>query len=66
MTVSLEECAHEILEVVLLIMRDIRTEFRRRRTFDLSVPQFRTLTFIDHQPGSPYPASSLQSYAKRV
>ena len=40
-------CAQEILEVVPQVMRAIRAELRRHRTADLSVPQFRTLAFID-------------------
>ena len=40
-------CAQEILEVVPAVMRIIRAEMRRHRTADLSVPQFRTLAFID-------------------
>ncbi|MGD0093744.1 MAG: MarR family transcriptional regulator, partial [Planctomycetota bacterium] len=31
-----------------LVMRTIRSEVRRRRQFDLSVPQFRTLAFLYH------------------
>jgi DNA-binding MarR family transcriptional regulator len=42
-----DTCAQEILEVVPSIMRTIRTEMRRHRTVDLSVPQFRTLGYID-------------------
>jgi DNA-binding MarR family transcriptional regulator len=47
MTTSVAACAQEVLEVVPQIMRAIRTEMRRHRTADLSVPQFRTLGFID-------------------
>jgi MarR family transcriptional regulator for hemolysin len=47
MTTLPDVCAQEILEVVPSIMRTIRTEMRRHRTADLSVPQFRTLAFID-------------------
>src|SRR5512136_939151 len=47
MMTSPETCAQEILEVVPLVMRTIRAEMRRHRTADLSVPQFRTLAFID-------------------
>ncbi|XHH10262.1 MAG: MarR family winged helix-turn-helix transcriptional regulator [Candidatus Bathyarchaeia archaeon] len=42
-----QQCAHEILEVVPLIMRDIRNQMRNRRTNEFTVPQFRTLTYID-------------------
>ena len=47
MTTSPDVCAQEVLEVVPLVMRAIRAEMRRQRTADLSVPQFRTLAFID-------------------
>src|SRR5512143_2974446 len=47
MTTSPDACAQEILEVVPSVMRTIRAEMRRHRTADLSVPQFRTLAFID-------------------
>ncbi len=49
MTTSPDVCAQEILEVVPLVMRAIRAELRRHRVADLSVPQFRTLAFIDQQ-----------------
>lgn len=48
MPVSSDECARELLEVVPLVMRAIRTEIRRQRGLDLSVPQFRTLAFLNH------------------
>jgi MarR family transcriptional regulator for hemolysin len=47
MTTSPDACAQEILDVVPTVMRAIRTELRRHRTADLSVPQFRTLAYID-------------------
>jgi len=47
MATSPDACAQEILEVVPVVMRTIRAELRRHRTADLSVPQFRTLAFID-------------------
>jgi DNA-binding MarR family transcriptional regulator len=47
MTTSPDACAQEILEVVPVVMRTIRAELRRHRAADLSVPQFRTLAFID-------------------
>ena len=49
MPTSPDACAQEILEVVPAVMRTIRAELRRHRTADLSVPQFRTLAFIDRQ-----------------
>lgn len=50
--VSSDECARELLEVVPLIMRAIRSEMRSHRPPDLSVPQFRTLNFLDHHEGA--------------
>ena len=47
MTTSADTCAQQILEVVPVVWRTIRTELRRHRTADLSVPQFRTLAYID-------------------
>ena len=47
MVTSPEICAQEVLEVIPLVMRTIRAEMRRHRTADLSVPQFRTLAFVD-------------------
>ncbi len=41
-----EESARELLDVVPVIMRDIRSEMRSRRSSDLTVPQFRTLAFV--------------------
>jgi DNA-binding MarR family transcriptional regulator len=49
---SPQECARELLDVVPLIMRDIRTEMRSRRTAELTVPQFRTLLFVSRNTGS--------------
>jgi DNA-binding MarR family transcriptional regulator len=47
-----EECARELLDVVPLVMRDIRTQMRRRRTPDLTVPQFRTILFVSRNTGA--------------
>jgi DNA-binding MarR family transcriptional regulator len=49
MSTSPDMCAQEILEVVPAVMRTIRAEMRRHRMADLSVPQFRTLAFIDRK-----------------
>jgi DNA-binding MarR family transcriptional regulator len=49
MATSPDGCAQEILDVVPVVMRTIRAELRRHRMADLSVPQFRTLAFIDRQ-----------------
>lgn len=45
------DCAAEILEAVPVMMRFIRSQMRRHRGADLSVPQFRTLVFLSRSPG---------------
>ena len=52
MPVNPEESASELLEVVPIIMREIRSEMRSRRSPDLTVPQFRTLVFVSRNEGS--------------
>ncbi len=46
------ECARQVLEEVPLIMHAIRTEMRRQRSSDLSVPQFRVLVFLNRHQGA--------------
>jgi DNA-binding MarR family transcriptional regulator len=43
---TLGECAHEVLEVVPIVFRVIRTELRKYGAKEMSVPQFRTLAFV--------------------
>jgi DNA-binding MarR family transcriptional regulator len=47
-----QECAKEILDVIPLVMKEIRAQMRNRRTPELTVPQFRTLSFIDRNAGA--------------
>jgi len=47
-----DECAHEVLDVVPLAMRVIREQLRKHGTQLLSVPQFRTLLFINRNKGA--------------
>jgi MarR family transcriptional regulator for hemolysin len=47
-----EEAASELLEVVPVVMKEIRSEMRSRRSPDLTVPQFRALAFIDRNKGA--------------
>jgi DNA-binding MarR family transcriptional regulator len=49
---SPDECAHELLEVTLEVMRAVRCQMRRCRTADLSVPEFRTLGFLRRHTGA--------------
>jgi DNA-binding MarR family transcriptional regulator len=50
-----------VMDTVLLIMRTIRGEMRGHRPAGLSVPQFRTLTFLRRTPGA-----SLSAVAEHV
>jgi DNA-binding MarR family transcriptional regulator len=45
-------CAQELLEAVPSVMRFIRTQMRSHRALDLSVPQFRSLVFIERTGGA--------------
>jgi DNA-binding MarR family transcriptional regulator len=44
--------ADEVLEAIPLVMRTIRKEFRSQRGPGFSVPEFRSLAFINRNPGS--------------
>ena len=52
MSKIVEETAHHVLDVVPLVMRTIRSEFRSQRSTDLSVPQFRALAYIRNNDGA--------------
>src|SRR5208337_1289416 len=47
-----DECAREVLDVVPTVMRFIRTEMRSHRALELSVPQFRSLVYIERTAGT--------------
>ena len=51
MSVSSDVVARELSDLVPVIMGAIRTEMRSRRTADLTVPQFRSMLFIERNPG---------------
>lgn len=52
MSIPVDPCAHEVLEVTPLVMRAIRAEMRRHRALGLSVPQFRTLAYLSYNYGA--------------
>ncbi len=52
MGVTAEEAARELLDVVPGVMSAIREEMRQGRDSDLSVAQFRTLNYIESNPGA--------------
>jgi DNA-binding MarR family transcriptional regulator len=47
-----DECAREMLDAVPSVMRFIRAEMRSHRALGLSVPQFRSLLFIEKTAGT--------------
>jgi DNA-binding MarR family transcriptional regulator len=48
-----EQCAAKVMETVPLVMRFIRADMRVRGSYEeLSVPQFRSLAFLDKNPGA--------------
>ncbi len=52
MSASPDECAGHVLEVVPTIMHAIRAEMRGHRAPELSVAQFRMLTFLSRHEGA--------------
>ena len=52
MIASPNECARQILEAIPMVMRAIRKEMRNYRGFDLSVPKFRVLIFLNRHEGA--------------
>ncbi|OWY63937.1 MarR family transcriptional regulator [cyanobacterium TDX16] len=47
-----QQCAARVMEAVPLVMRFIRADMRAINATDMSVPQFRTLAFLDRNPGA--------------
>jgi MarR family transcriptional regulator for hemolysin len=52
MTKLLDTCTRELMDTAPQIMQAIRMEMRRGRGSDISIPQFRTLAFIQRNPDS--------------
>ena len=61
MTKQLDACAHELMDTAPQIMQSIRVEMRHGRGSDISIPQFRSLTFVQRHPDS-----SLSSLAEHL
>ncbi len=53
---SSRNAAHELIEVIPMVMQELRAEVRRQRGSDLSVLQIRVLVFLNRNPGSPLSA----------
>lgn len=49
---TLDACARELLDVVPLVMQDLRQTMRSHRSPDLRVPELRSMAFLRHFPGS--------------
>jgi len=49
---SPDDCARELLEVVPPVMRVIRAEMRSHTAPELSVPQFRVLSYVNRNSGA--------------
>jgi DNA-binding MarR family transcriptional regulator len=49
---TVEECARELMETTLLVVRIVRAEVRRRRPANLTVTQLRMLSFFERNPGA--------------
>ena len=52
MTNSILVAARQIMDVVPIVMRTMRAKIRESRTADISVPQFRALSYIDRNDGA--------------
>lgn len=48
----LDTCAQALMETAPQIMQSIRVEMRRGRGMEISIPQFRTMRFIQRNPDS--------------
>jgi len=51
MSVTAEESAGELLEVVPIVMKEIRAQMRSRGSLELTIPQFRVLNFVSRNRG---------------
>jgi DNA-binding MarR family transcriptional regulator len=49
---SIGVCAREVLDVVPLAMRAIRAQLRKHGAREVSVPNFRTLTYLNRHEGT--------------
>ena len=52
MAETVQAVARQVLEAVPVVMRTIRGQFRSYRRADISVPQFRTMSYIDRNEGA--------------
>ncbi|UJX40229.1 MarR family transcriptional regulator [Desulfovibrio sp. JY] len=72
MAEDLNACARELLEVMPLVMQELRQTMRSHSAPDLRVPELRSLAFLRHSPGAnltdlaEYIGVSLPSMSKLV
>jgi DNA-binding MarR family transcriptional regulator len=52
MTLLVQNTAQQVLDVIPLVMRTVRTKLREHRTADINVPQFRAMAYIDRNNGA--------------
>lgn len=51
-SINLEQCAADLMDIVPTVMQFIRAEMRAQHEADLSVPQFRVLAYLRRHPDS--------------
>ena len=66
MAEMLDACARELLEVMPLVMQDLRRIMRGQSSPDLRVPELRSLAFLRLNPLAEYIGVSLPSMSKLV
>ena len=52
MTKDAQDAAQQVMDVVPVVMRTMRAKLRERRAADISVPQFRTMAYINRNNGA--------------
>jgi DNA-binding MarR family transcriptional regulator len=52
MTKNMQDAAQQVMDVVPVVMRTMRAKLRERRAADISVPQFRTMGYINRNDGA--------------
>lgn len=48
---SIENCAEQLVSTIPLVMRALRKEMRAHRPEELSIPQFRTMIYLERHVG---------------
>ncbi len=61
MRTTADQCAEALLDSIPEVMQVIRSQIRRQRNVELSVPQLRVLAFLNRHPGA-----TLSSVAEHI